>query len=184
MTWLIINESTGSVTVQSSGANTISTLTTGQAAWFVANQATPTAAGHWDSIVVGTGGGTVTSVSVASANGFSGTVANSTTTPAITIQTSLGAGVLKSNGSNAIALAATSDIVAGLVTRETPSGTINGSNTSFTLANTPVSGTEMLFLNGVLQDAGAGNDYTISSATITMLSAPLSGDKLRVTYWH
>ena len=41
--------------------------------------------------------GTVTSVSVVSANGFSGTVATSTTTPAITISTSI-TGILKGNG--------------------------------------------------------------------------------------
>jgi hypothetical protein len=68
------------------------------------------------------------------------------------------------------------------VKRETPTGSINGSNVTFTLANTPVSGTEEVFLNGILQDAGAGNDYTISGGTITMLSAPVSGDKLRVNY--
>jgi hypothetical protein len=71
------------------------------------------------------------------------------------------------------------------VTRETPSGTINGSNVTFTLANTPVSGTESLFMNGMLLEPGAGNDYTISGATITMLSAPLSSptpDKLRASY--
>lgn len=71
---------------------------------------------------------------------------------------------------------------ANYVVRETPSGTINGSNTAFTLANTPVSGTEHVYLNGILQDAGAGNDYTISTNTITMLTAPATGDKLRVSY--
>lgn len=66
--------------------------------------------------------------------------------------------------------------------RETPSGAVNGSNTSFVLSNTPFTGSEEVFLNGLLQDAGAGNDYTISGDTITMLSAPLTGDKLRVNY--
>jgi len=75
---------------------------------------------------------------------------------------------------------------ATLVVRETPSGTINGSNAIFTLAHTPVSGTEQVFVNGVLQDPGSGNDYTISSGTITFESGsePLSGDKLRVTYTY
>lgn len=68
------------------------------------------------------------------------------------------------------------------VTREIPSGTINGSNVTFTLANTPTVGTEEVFLNGLLQDSGAGNDYTISGGTITMLTAPISGDKIRVSY--
>ena len=45
----------------------------------------------------GGGSGTVTTVSVASANGLSGTVANATTTPAITLGTSI-TGVLKGNG--------------------------------------------------------------------------------------
>ena len=45
----------------------------------------------------GAGSGTVTSVSVVSANGFAGTVATSTTTPAITLSTSI-TGVLKGNG--------------------------------------------------------------------------------------
>jgi hypothetical protein len=71
------------------------------------------------------------------------------------------------------------------VKRETPSGTINGSNTDFTLANTPIAGTEEVFLNGVLQDAGSGNDYQISGAVISFATAPLAGstpDKIRVNY--
>lgn len=43
------------------------------------------------------GSGTVTSVSVATANGFAGTVANATTTPAITLTTTV-TGILKGNG--------------------------------------------------------------------------------------
>lgn len=68
------------------------------------------------------------------------------------------------------------------VTRETPSGSVNGSNTTFTLANTPTAGSEELYLNGMLMEPGAGNDYTISGATITMLSAPTTGEKIRVNY--
>lgn len=65
---------------------------------------------------------------------------------------------------------------------ETPSGTINGSNQTFTLANTPTAGSVKVYLNGILQDAGAGNDYTISGSTITYLTAPISGDKIRANY--
>jgi hypothetical protein len=68
------------------------------------------------------------------------------------------------------------------ITRETPSGSVNGSNTSFTLANTPIAGSESVFLNGILQEPGSGNDYTISGSTITYLAAPATGDKVRVTY--
>lgn len=66
------------------------------------------------------------------------------------------------------------------VFNEVPSGTVNGSNTTFTLANTPTAGTEQIFLDGVLQELTT--DYTISSATITMIPAPATGSKIRVTY--
>lgn len=56
----------------------------------------------------GSGSGTVTTVSVASANGFAGTVANATTTPAITISTSI-TGALKGNGT-AVSQAACADL--------------------------------------------------------------------------
>lgn len=68
------------------------------------------------------------------------------------------------------------------VDKEIPSGSINGSNTAFTLANTPTAGTEHVYLNGVLLESGAGNDYTISGASVTMLTAPTTGEKIRTTY--
>lgn len=68
------------------------------------------------------------------------------------------------------------------VDKEIPSGSINGSNTTYTLANTPISGSEHVYVNGLLMESGAGNDYTISGATITMLSALATGEKLRVSY--
>lgn len=62
--------------------------------------------------VIGTSSatGTVTSVSVASANGFAGTVATSTTTPAITIQATP-TGILKSNGTAISAATAGTDYI-------------------------------------------------------------------------
>lgn len=71
---------------------------------------------------------------------------------------------------------------ANFVNKEVPAGTINGSTTAFTLANTPVSGSEEVYLNGIEQVVGAGNDYTISGAVITMLTAPLTGETIRVSY--
>ena len=56
----------------------------------------------------GKGSGTVTSVSVVSANGFAGTVATSTTTPAITLTTSI-TGLLKGNGTAISAAVANTD---------------------------------------------------------------------------
>jgi hypothetical protein len=71
---------------------------------------------------------------------------------------------------------------ANVVKREIPSGTKNGSNTTFTLASTPVSGSEEVYVNGNLQNAGAGNDYTISTSTITFAVAPVSTDTILVSY--
>ncbi len=59
----------------------------------------------------GAGSGTVTDVSVVSANGFAGTVANSTTTPAITISTTV-TGITKGNGTALSAATAGSDYTA------------------------------------------------------------------------
>lgn len=65
-----------------------------------------------------------------------------------------------------------------------PTGTINGSNTSFSLSPTPtVSANVNCFLNGIQQQQGAGNDYTISSATITYLTAPPTGSKLNCLWY-
>lgn len=71
---------------------------------------------------------------------------------------------------------------ANFVVNEVPSGTMNGSNVTFTLANTPVTGSLELKLNGVDLQGGAGNDYTISTGTITMATAPVSTDILLATY--
>jgi hypothetical protein len=62
--------------------------------------------------------GTVTSVSVATANGFAGTVATGTTTPAITITTSV-TGLLKGNGTTLSAATAGVDYLATLPTATT-----------------------------------------------------------------
>jgi hypothetical protein len=73
--------------------------------------------------------------------------------------------------------------VADIVKRENPTGNIDGTNFAYTVAFTPKVGTEDVYVNGVLQDSGAGNDYTISGSTITMLYALTAGDKIRVSYF-
>jgi hypothetical protein len=81
------------------------------------------------------GSGTVTSVSVVSANGFAGTVATATSTPAITLSTSI-TGVLKGNGTAISAATAGTDYV-------TPTGTETLTNKTLTspTLTTPVLGT-------------------------------------------
>jgi hypothetical protein len=69
---------------------------------------------------------------------------------------------------------------------EAPSGTINGSNTDFTIAHTPASGTLRVYKNGIRQQAGAGNDFTLATATITFLAGniPATGDILLADYLY
>jgi hypothetical protein len=61
---------------------------------------------------ISSGSGTVTTVSVVSANGFAGTVANATTTPAITLTTSI-TGLLKGDGTAISAATSGTDYSAG-----------------------------------------------------------------------
>lgn len=68
------------------------------------------------------------------------------------------------------------------VDNEVPTGTKNDTNKTFTLANTPVSGTEHIYLCGLRLTPGAGNDYTISGNTITMVQAPRSTDNFICDY--
>ena len=73
------------------------------------------------------GSGSVTSVSVVSANGFAGTVATATTTPAITLTTSI-TGLLKGNGTAISAAVANTDYV--------PLSTVLTKTADYTIANT------------------------------------------------
>jgi len=66
------------------------------------------------------------------------------------------------------------------VFNEVPSGTVDGVNVTFTLANTPTVGTVQLYLNGLRQKVTV--DYTITTDTITMTTAPLTNDLLITDY--
>lgn len=69
-----------------------------------------------------------------------------------------------------------------IIANEIPSGTINGANTDFTVANSIASGTLQVMLNGLQQEPGSGNDYTLSGTTVTFAVAPETGDILLVNY--
>ena len=69
-----------------------------------------------------------------------------------------------------------------VICNEVPSGDVDGTNTTFTLANTPATGTVEVYLNGLLQAPGTGKDYTISGNTITFTEAPEPGDIILVSY--
>lgn len=69
--------------------------------------------------------------------------------------------------------------------QEIPSGSINGSNTAFTLSQSPTSSSGVhVFLNGLAQIQGVGKDYTISGSTITFVTAPETAQTLTVIYQY
>lgn len=110
-------------------------------------------------IGAGSSTGTVTSVSVASANGFAGTVATATSTPAITISTTI-TGLLKGNGTAISAAVAGTDYAS-------PSSTTYVGTTAIALnrasANQGLTGISSIALPGA------------TSGTITLIPAATAG---------
>jgi hypothetical protein len=98
------------------------------------------------------GSGTVTTVSVVSANGLAGSVANASTTPAITLSTSI-TGVLKGNGTAISAATAGTDYVA-------PGGAL-GTPSSGTLSSCTVDGTNSVGFRTAPQTSGGASSYTL-----------------------
>ena len=81
------NGTTKSLVIQNNGGTALMTITPGNYAEFIAYTGV---GNNWVIMNPLNGNGTVTSVSVVSANGLAGTVATSTTTPAITLSTTIG----------------------------------------------------------------------------------------------
>jgi len=123
----------------------------------------------WSTMSAGLG--TVTSVSVVSANGFAGTVATATTTPAITISTSI-TGILSGNGT---AISAASTTGSGSVvlatsptlTTATTSGvfTLGGSLDETVYAVVDAAGVALTPQNGTIQTWTLGASRTPTSGT-------------------
>ncbi len=126
----------------------------------------------------GSGSGTVTSVSVVSANGFAGTVANATTTPAITLTTTI-TGVLKGNGT-AISAASASTDYAALAFK-----TIAVSGQSDVVADSPID-TLTLVGSGVTITTDASTDtitFTAGASGLTIGTTTItSGTTTRILY--
>lgn len=69
---------------------------------------------------------------------------------------------------------------------ETPSGTVNGVNDTFTLAHTPIpAGSLQLTVNGQLMKAN-GTDYTLTTNSIVFVTAPPTGSIIIAwyRYWY
>jgi len=71
--------------------------------------------------------------------------------------------------------------LSNIFVQEIPTGTVDGVNTSFTTSNNPIfTNAHLLFVNGILLVQGV--HYTISGNTITMTTAPATGQALVSVY--
>lgn len=130
----------------------------------------------------GGGSGTVTSVSVVTANGFAGTVATASTTPAITVKTTI-TGVLKGNGTAISAATAGTDYSAG--TSALGTGILK-STTGTGVLSIAVAGTDYLtptgsgtgltgvMLTSVYDPAGIDQQVVGTTATQTLTNKTLT----------
>jgi hypothetical protein len=139
--------------------------------------------GGFSNVTIGTGvsfvagtlsatgsGGTVTSVSVVSANGFAGTVATSTTTPAITLTTSI-TGLLYGNGTAlaAATISAPLGYTAGTLSITQSNTTTDGylSSTDWNTFNGKGSGTVTSVAALTLGTSGTDLTSTVATGTTT-----------------
>lgn len=111
---------------------------------------------EWTTVV---GTGSVTDASVVTANGFAGSVATSTTTPAITISTTI-TGIIKGNGTAISAATANVDYM-------TNSGNTTGSAATLTTSRN---------INGVAFNGSA--DITVTAAAGTLTGSTLASNVL------
>ncbi len=125
-------------------------------------------------------GGTVTSVSVTSANGFTGTVATPTTTPAISLGTSV-TGILYGNGTSVVAAIASNFPTLNQNTTGTAANITATSNSTLTTLSSlslPLSQT-----TGVLPIANGGTNQTsFTSGTLDYFNGTAIASAIGVKY--
>ena len=124
------------------------------------------------------GSGTVTSTSVVSANGFAGTVATSTTTPAITLTTTI-TGILSGNGT-AISAATTtgsgSVVLATSPTLVTPTlGVASATSVNKVTVTTPATGSTLTLVDGSTLATSGAFSTTLTATGTTNVTLPTTG---------
>lgn len=159
--WLIINESTGVVTVEASGGGSISALAGGTAGFFFANGATPTTAAGWDAVLLITGAGSLPVASGGTgASSLSGLVVGNGTS-AMTAQaysTSPAASTVAEWDAN-VNLSANNMIQGWTTTASTSSGTLTMSITSAQIQQ--ITGSHDYTVKLPTTSVGAGMTYYI-----------------------
>lgn len=131
------------------------------------------------------GSGTVTTLSVVTANGFAGTVANATTTPAITLTTSINSPVLAGNGT-ALSAATTTGTGSTVVLNTsptlvtpllgTPTSGVLTNCTGYTIGNIVGLGTGVATALGV--NVGTAGSFVVNGGA---LGTPSSGTVTNLT---
>ena len=128
-------------------------------------------------IMVSSGGAIVEAAALSDGQLLIGSTGNAPVAATLTA----GTGISITNNAGSITIAQTATFT--FADEEVPSGTKDDSNVTFTLANTPSPATSLhLYVNGVRQMSGGGNDYTLSGATITFAVAPSAGDNIVADY--
>ena len=151
----IANGGTGQTTA-TAAINALLPSQTANAGKYLTTNGTTTS---WGSVSAGT----VTTVSVVSANGLAGTVANDSTTPAITLSTTV-TGVLKGNGTAISAAVANTDYQSPIVLTTTGSSgaaTFNGTTLNIPQYTGGGGGGGPILESQIV----VSQDYTISSNT-------------------
>ncbi len=165
----VVNGGTGLSTIAARSIPVANVLNTYTSVTPAAGQSIRINAGNtaWEAYTPSTSTGTVSSVSVVSANGLAGTVANATTTPAITLSTTI-TGVLKGNGTAISAATAGTDYVApGTATTFTAAQ-------SFAASGILLKGSSTGYTTFASANASA-TAYTITFPAATVTVASLTG---------
>lgn len=133
--------------------------------------------------------GTVTSVSVVTANGFAGTVATATTTPAITLTTSVTSGQVLYSSSSALTGSANLTYNAALLTGLSTSLGVTQDNTKgLLLVNTTAAAAGAQQMSPIFRQAGNGwkTDATAASQEVAFRTfvIPVQGASAPTGYWR
>ena len=185
LTGILKGNGTSAFTAATAGTDyqapiTLTTTGTSGAATFVGNTL------NIPQYTAGGGSGTVTSVSVVNANGFSGSVATATTTPAITITTGV-SGLLKGNGTAVSAASSgtdyapgTSALATGILKSTTSTGALSiAVAADFPTLNQNTTGTASNVTGTVAIANGGTGQINQQSAINALTGTQVSGRYLR-----